>query len=81
MVVWINRHTHTRQSENEMKKSINEIANELGELADNIDNIISATNLPMPPEFHLNQIKQNMHDWSKEIKKIYVELTDENPWQ
>lgn len=64
-----------------MKKSMFEIAHDLGELADNIDNVISATNLPMPAEFHLNQIKQNMNDWLKELKKIYIELTGENAWE
>lgn len=64
-----------------MKKSIDEIANDLGNLVDSMDNILAATSLPMSAEFHLEQVKENMQSWSAKLKKIYTELTDENPWE
>lgn len=43
--------------------------NQLGELADKVVNLISATQLAMPPEL------------STKIKTLVVEVSGENPWE
>jgi hypothetical protein len=52
----------------------------LGELADSIDNILAGTELPLPAEFHLEQTKAKMLEWSIELKAMYCAISGENPW-
>lgn len=37
--------------------------------------------LPMPAEFHVNQMKHELSDMSEKLKRIYVEEEGENPWE
>ena len=53
----------------------------LGEQIDRIDNLRAALDLPMPPAFHVEQMKELLTDLSVEIKKAFTELTGENPWK
>ena len=53
----------------------------LGEQIDRIDNLRAALDLPMPPAFHVEQMKESLTDLSVEIKKAFTELTGENPWK
>lgn len=53
----------------------------LGQQIDRIDNLRAALDLPMPPEFHVKQMKESLDDLSAEIKKAFIELTGENPWE
>ena len=55
--------------------------NELGELADEIDNLVGATQLPMPPAFHLQQLQRALPELSKKIKALTVAIGGADPWQ
>lgn len=57
-----------------------ENAEKLGLLADKIDNLVAGLELPMAPDFHLEQLKQILPDISKGMKEIHIEETGENPW-
>lgn len=37
--------------------------------------------IPMPAEFHVNQMKRELKEVSDKLKRIYVEEEDENPWE
>jgi len=63
------------------KEPSDELLDALGKIADSIDNIMAATELPLPPAMHLEQIKYRLPEWSAQIKGIYVELCGENPWE
>ena len=52
---------------------------EFGEIIDRIDNLLDALELPMPAEFHVNQMKHALSDMSEKMKRIYVEEEGENP--
>jgi hypothetical protein len=52
----------------------------IGELADRLDNLLAATNLPMSPEFHLRQVKVGLEEISKELKAIYKDAAGVDPW-
>lgn len=58
-----------------------ENSNKLGELVDTIENIQCGLKLPMPPEFHLEQIKKFLPEWAQELKEIHISETGENPWE
>lgn len=53
---------------------------ELGQLADKIDNLHGALQLPMPPQFHVDQMKSQLIELSKEVKNIYTQLGGEYVW-
>jgi hypothetical protein len=55
--------------------------NELGEVADEIDNFVGATQLAMPPAFHLQQLQRALPELSAKIKALVVAIGGENPWQ
>jgi hypothetical protein len=55
-------------------------ANLAGELADTCDNLIAATNLPMPPAFHVTQLRAGLGDLSKSLKGIQKNYLDYRPW-
>ncbi len=52
---------------------------EFGEVIDRIDNLIETLELPMPAEFHVNQMKHELSEISEKLKQIYVEEEGENP--
>ena len=53
---------------------------QLGQLADELDNIHGATQLAMPPAFHLKQLQRVLPELSAKIKALVVEISGENPW-
>lgn len=54
---------------------------EFGEIIDRIDNLLGSLELPMPAEFHVNQMKHELSEISDKLKRIYVEEEGENPWE
>lgn len=55
--------------------------NELGEMADEIDNLVGATQLAMPPAFHLQQLQHALPQLSEKIKALVVAIGGEDPWK
>lgn len=53
----------------------------LGETADQIENILAATNIPMPAQFHLEQFKSILPDIMESLREIYKSESGENPWE
>jgi len=53
---------------------------DLGELIDSLDNIAHATILPIPPELHLEALRQALPEKVIALKKVYIAITGENPW-
>lgn len=58
-----------------------DISNEIGELKDTVDNLRGALEIPMPPQFHVTQMKNQLEEISEKLKSIYIEMTDENHWR
>ena len=52
----------------------------IGELADRIDNLAAALNLPMPDSFHVKQLKSELPKVANELKRFYRSISGENPW-
>lgn len=53
---------------------------ELGQIADEIDNLIGAMELPMPAAFHVEQLKKLLPKVSARIKSLYVAFGGD-PWE
>lgn len=58
-----------------------ESLDQIGEIKDTIDNLIHATDLAMPAEFHLNCLKDELKQIEQTLKEIYVKESGENPWE
>ncbi|MEL5894263.1 hypothetical protein AAE250_12250 [Bacteroides sp. GD17] len=54
---------------------------EFAEVIEKVDNLLGAMEIPMPAEFHVNQMKRELREVSDKLKQIYVEEEDENPWE
>lgn len=55
---------------------------ELGKLADDIDNCISMLSNPfVPPVLHIQALKEILPTYSDKIKTIVKEESGENPWE
>lgn len=52
----------------------------IGQLADQVDNLIAATEIPMPPAFHLNNLVVELKKISAELKAIYRSVDGNDPW-
>lgn len=52
----------------------------LGQLIDSIENLVYGLELPMPPAFHVDRLKEILPEKVKELKEVFVEIVGENPW-
>lgn len=53
---------------------------QLGRQADRLDNLVAGLVIPMPPQFHLDQLKEILPEISGEIKRFVILQAGENPW-
>lgn len=53
----------------------------LGQLIDSIDSLAHGLNIPMPPGFHVEQLKKLLPEKVAAFKEVYQEITNENPWE
>lgn len=54
---------------------------ELGQIADTVDNLAGAMQLGMPAQFHLDQLKVLLPQVADRIKKLVVDISGDNPWE
>lgn len=52
-----------------------------GMLIDSIDNLKAAAETPLPAKIHLEHINAILPELSAEFKKLFIEITGENPWE
>ena len=53
----------------------------IGSLADKADNFVHAAQIPVPPAIHVEALSGGMTDIRDELRKLYVELSGDNPWE
>jgi hypothetical protein len=53
---------------------------QLGLLADRIDNLLGAMQLSMPAQFHLDQLKAALPGLRDQLRLIYIAESGEDPW-
>lgn len=54
---------------------------QLGRLADQADNLIGASRLPMPPGFHVEQLRSGLGDIVAALRAMYVQIASDDPWE
>lgn len=52
----------------------------LGQLIDSLESLACGLVLPLGADFHINQLKKILPEKVEEFKKVFVELSGENPW-
>jgi hypothetical protein len=52
----------------------------LGQAIDRVDNLSHVLVIPMPADFHLQQLKKILPEVVKDLKAGFVAVTGENPW-
>jgi hypothetical protein len=52
-----------------------------GRAADKLDNLLAGMVMPLPPQMHLDCLKESLQDLSKDLKSAYREETGEDPWE
>ena len=53
----------------------------LGELADKADNLVAASEIPLPAKIHIEQLVIGLREMSATLKSYVIEQTGENPWE
>lgn len=54
---------------------------ELGQAIDRVENLQYAIQIPMPAEFHVEQLKILLPEVVQELKDAFVKCSGENPWE
>lgn len=52
----------------------------LGQIIDEIDNLAHGLVLPMSADFHIQQLKKLLPEKVEKLKRSFVEIAGENPW-
>ncbi len=52
----------------------------LGQIIDSIDSLTCGLSIPMPAEIHLQALRSSLPEKVEELKKAFIEITGENPW-
>lgn len=53
----------------------------LGDIADRVNNLTGALEIPMPAEFQVTQLKSILPEVVQELRDLYKDVTGENPWE
>lgn len=53
----------------------------LGRLADQANNLAAASQLPVAPAIHVACMRQGLIDIDKALKKLYIEISGDDPWE
>lgn len=52
----------------------------LGALADTVDNLLAAENLPLPPDLAKRARCASLEDLRDKMRELYIDASGENPW-
>jgi hypothetical protein len=60
---------------------MNDNLEKIGQTVDDLESLIAGLNLPMPPEFHIEQLKTILPEKVKAIKEAIIAESGENQWE
>lgn len=53
----------------------------LAEIAERLDNLTGSLQIPMPAQFHVDQLKNILPEIRDELRLLYISESGENPWE
>ncbi len=53
---------------------------EIGKVADTLDNLIAAAKIPLSPEKKLQYTIDSLREQSAKLKSVFVAVSGDNPW-
>lgn len=53
----------------------------LGQLADKVNNLHGALQLPMPAQFHVTQMERELLELRDDLRTLVREVSGEDPWE
>ena len=59
---------------------MNQNLDKIAELSDELESLAGALQLPMPADFHVQQLKRQLPEKVKELRTAVIAETGENPW-
>ena len=54
---------------------------ELGQLIDSLESLQFSLSLPIGDKIHVEMLKSILPEKIKELKEVFVKITNENPWE
>lgn len=54
---------------------------QLGQAIDRVDNLAHALQLGLPPQMHVESLRELLPATVKDLKAAYIKVTGENPWE
>tara|TARA_R110000824_G_scaffold187984_1_gene369278 strand:+ start:1512 stop:1694 length:183 start_codon:yes stop_codon:yes gene_type:complete len=60
---------------------MNDNLEKIGQTVDDLESLIAGLAIPMPPQFHLDQLKNILPEKIKAIKEAVIAESGENPWE
>jgi hypothetical protein len=64
-----------------MKNNMDDKFEKLGKEIDRLENLFYAMNIPMPAQFHVDQLKKSLPAIIENLKQSFTEISGENPWE
>lgn len=56
-------------------------AERVAEVADTLDNLVGALQLPLPATMHVDQMKNHLPELRDKLRAVYIDLTGYDPWR
>ena len=60
---------------------MNDNLEKIGQTVDDLESLIAGLVIPMPPQFHLDQLKNILPEKINAIKEAVIAESGENPWE
>jgi hypothetical protein len=61
--------------------TIEELAEEVGLMADTAENLVHASQLPMTPETHKERLVDGIRRLRDRMRSLRIQVTGNNPWE
>lgn len=61
--------------------AIDDVAEEIGRIADQANNVAAASQLPVSPAIHIEGMRFGLVSIRDALQEVYTQITGDNPWE